>query len=326
MFATIHDVRALIASHQTLIVAGEEELLRSLPRGNWIGGTIPYFMTADGGRTSRDGIFVETIPAFARARRAIVYDQKTIPNIGRDADENGYTVLILPAFSAIHQQYALEAPQYESLFLKVIAGWISGIHLDDLGRCSPQIFDGASGQVFGDRGVALHVELPASHRAQIGIVNIFEPGDGDEIKFPQSGFEATSCTINGEPRNFHDYFVASRLEVRLPLVADFCGALINVSIQGLDAKASKVKFYAPVFEGVSYRFAKPVGNYAQRFAEQIPTGIKSPVFTCNCVLNYLYGELEQRRTGNLQGPMTFGEIAYQLLNQTLVHVTVSEAS
>jgi hypothetical protein len=40
------------------------------------------------------------------------------------------------------------------------------------------------------------------------------------------------------------------------------------------------------------------------------------------VLNYLHGSLEGRRTGSLQGPMTFGEIAYQLLNQTLVQITV----
>jgi hypothetical protein len=47
------------------------------------------------------------------------------------------------------------------------------------------------------------------------------------------------------------------------------------------------------------------------------------VFSCNCVLNYLHGQLEGRHTGALLGPMTFGEIAYQLLNQTLVHVSVS---
>jgi len=44
------------------------------------------------------------------------------------------------------------------------------------------------------------------------------------------------------------------------------------------------------------------------------------------VLNYVYGELENKRTGNLTGPMTFGEIAFQVLNQTLVHVTVSRTT
>jgi hypothetical protein len=75
---------------------------------------------------------------------------------------------------------------------------------------------------------------------------------------------------------------------------------------------------------VTYRAAKPVANYAQRFLDAVaPEGGQS-VFACNCVLNYLHGQLEGRRTGHLFGPMTFGEIAYQLLNQTLVHITVSK--
>jgi hypothetical protein len=41
-------------------------------------------------------------------------------------------------------------------------------------------------------------------------------------------------------------------------------------------------------------------------------------------LNYLYGKLEGRKTGDLTGPITFGEIAFQLLNQTLVYLEVTE--
>lgn len=323
MFATIDQVKALLAEGKSLVLAGEEDLLRQMPRGNWIGGTIPYFMTEEGGKTSRQGIFVEEVPSFARPRAPVVYDGQSIARIGRDAPENGYTILILPAFTAIHQQYALEAPGYPDLFLKTVAGWISGIHLDDLGKKTPKVFNGLSGEVLADRGVALHIELPESQRAEIGIINIFEPGDGDEIRFTASGFEAGECIINGERRNFHDYVVGHKLDTRLPLVANFCGAMINVSIQALDATTATVKLYAPVFDGVAYRFARPVASYPQRFAASIPSDIAKPVFTCNCVLNYLYGELENRRTGSLQGPMTFGEIAFQLVNQTLVHVTIS---
>ena len=41
-------------------------------------------------------------------------------------------------------------------------------------------------------------------------------------------------------------------------------------------------------------------------------------FSCNCILNFLFGELEGQKIGDLHGPVTFGEIGYQLLNQTLV--------
>ena len=325
MFVSVEKVAGLLASGKTLVLAGEEDLLRAVPRGSWIGGTIPYFMTPEGGKTSRDGIFVEEVPALAHARPGVIYDLQSISRIGLEAPENGYTILILPAFSALHRQYALEAPQYPDLFLKNIAGWVSGVHLDDLGKRTPKVFDGRTGEVLGDRGAALHVELPSTHRAQIGIVNIFEQGEGDEIRFPQAGFEASTCTVNGETRNFHEYFVGNRLDSRLPLVANFCGAMINVSIQALDPQTASVKFYAPVFENVAYRFARPVEDYPRSFATAIPVELDAPVFTCNCVLNYLYGDLEHRRTGALLGPMTFGEIAFQLLNQTLVHVTISPA-
>jgi hypothetical protein len=63
----------------------------------------------------------------------------------------------------------------------------------------------------------------------------------------------------------------------------------------------------------------------KRFVAAIPADIADPVFSCNCVLNYVYGRLENERAGRLEGPMTFGEIAFQLLNQTLVHVTISAA-
>jgi len=46
------------------------------------------------------------------------------------------------------------------------------------------------------------------------------------------------------------------------------------------------------------------------------------VYTCNCILNFLYGELEGKVIGSFDGPVTFGEIAYQLVNQTLVYVSI----
>ncbi|MEO0003956.1 MAG: hypothetical protein RLZZ22_1648, partial [Pseudomonadota bacterium] len=44
------------------------------------------------------------------------------------------------------------------------------------------------------------------------------------------------------------------------------------------------------------------------------------VFSCNCILNFLFGELEGKAIGGVEGPITFGEIGYQLLNQTMVAV------
>jgi hypothetical protein len=45
----IDDAIALICAGAPLAIAGRKEALDQLPAGNWIGGTTPYFLTADGG-------------------------------------------------------------------------------------------------------------------------------------------------------------------------------------------------------------------------------------------------------------------------------------
>ena len=117
---------------------------------------------------------------------------------------------------------------------------------------------------------------------------------------------------------------ANKVDTRLPLVADYCGAMINVSIKGVDAAAKRVDFYAPVFPGVEYRIAAPVGDYVNGFQAALPKLDTGITFSCNCILNFLYSNLEGKRTASITGPITFGEIGYQLLNQTLVYLTINE--
>ena len=50
----------------------------------------------------------------------------------------------------------------------------------------------------------------------------------------------------------------------------------------------------------------------------------SILFSCNCILNYQYAELEGEKTKGFTGPVTFGEVAYQLLNQTMVYLTIDD--
>ena len=78
-----------------------------------------------------------------------------------------------------------------------------------------------------------------------------------------------------------------------------------------------------MFAGVSYRHARPVSDYVSEFTSHLPSGLDGRVvFSCNCILNYLFSGLEGRRTGGMVGPITFGEIAYQLLNQTFVALRI----
>jgi len=63
-------------------------------------------------------------------------------------------------------------------------------------------------------------------------------------------------------------------------------------------------------------------TYRMEAFKSATSGMSSDIpFACNCVLNYQYVKLEGARAG-LPGPCTFGEIAFQLLNQTMVYFDV----
>jgi hypothetical protein len=173
----------------------------------------------------------------------------------------------------------------------------------------------------------MHAALPTGHIAEINYVNIFEQGAGDTITFLEDGFSAAEACINGVKRNFADYITQQNLDTRLPLVADYFGARVNVSFQSVDPLKGEVRFYAPVFADVSYKHAKPLQDYVEQFTAMLPLHLSDhPAFSCNCILNYLYSELEGKRTGKITGPATFGEVVYQLLNQTMAYLTITEAN
>lgn len=317
---TIAEASALITTGAALTLAGPESALDALPAGNWIAGTIPYFMDASGGSVSTEGkVFVTSLPADAQVSFAF-YSADEVEKVVANGPENGFSVAIVPAGSQAHQRFAKNATDDAEAFLKPTVGWVAGIHLSDLGKATPKVYDGRTGAKHGDGLVVAHVALPESQLASVEIVNIFEPGDGDTLRFDETSFQVGECLVNGERRNLAAYLKEKNLDNgQLPLVGDFGGAHINVSIQTVHADKGLVDLYAPVFTGVDYRFARPVADYGASFRERL-AGYKTDgvSFSCNCILNFLFGGLEGQKIGELYGPITFGEIGYQLLNQTLV--------
>jgi hypothetical protein len=324
MLMTTQEVVAKIKSGATLYLAGDEQLLAQLPKGNWIGGTIPYFMDTDGGTFSQDKIFVQEQSAQITSTVIKNYGVDALPMIASDSPDDGFSIVIIPGMSAAHARYAEDAPDYPGLFMKQIVGWIAGVDLADIGKVAPKVYNGVTGQALLDQAVVLHATLAPGKMAVVGIVNLFEQGDGDVLRFETDGFTVENCLVNGQAKNFAAYLVDSEVDTLLPLVADYHGEMINVSLQRIDSDTGKVELYAPVFRGVEYRVAKPVTNYIEAFTARLPLNLAQPEFTCNCILNYLYSGLEGKRTGSLTGPVTFGEIAYQLLNQTLVYLQVRD--
>jgi hypothetical protein len=313
----------LIDAGQTLIIAGDEKLLRQLPKGSWIGGTIPYFVAEDGGVCTAEKLFVTEVPSFVAGVGCHFYPVEEMPRIYSDAPANGFSFALIPASSRAHLQFALNASSYDKFASSLLIGWITGVNLADLGKITPKVFDGTTLTAYDDGCLVMHITLPERKSVEANIINVFEPGDGDCIMFESDSFVMQDALINGEKRDFAKYITDNAIDTRLPLVADYNGALINVSFQSVDN--GRVAFYAPVFKGVEYRLAKPVGDYITQFVNQMPKITSDSVFfSCNCILNYLYCNLEGRKAGHFTGPVTFGEIAYQLLNQTLVYAEIKD--
>lgn len=324
---TIAELKTEMAKGGYFLLAGEEKLLAQLPPGNWVGGTIPYFMTEEGGLHTQDKIYTLKLPSYISGAEIRTYDENSLANIYKDAPENGFSFIVIPASSKTHLSFALNAPGYNDFAASPLAGWITGMALPNINKSTPKVFNGLSPQALDNAAVVMHVTLPKGKTAVVGIINIFEPSAGDVLTFPADGFSVADVMVNGEKRNFAQYIGEKGLDIKLPLVANYGGAMVNVSFQEVDAAKGEVSFFAPVFKDVEYRHAKPIGEYLRAFMEQKPGEIDDRVlFSCNCLLNYLHSGLEGKRTIGFTGPITFGEIAYQLLNQTAVYIEIVTAN
>lgn len=319
------EAAAKINSGAVLMIAGADALLADLPKGNWIGGTSVYFLTETGGTSLTDKLFVTEFPeATAATIRHIA--TADLPKIADGYVDGGISLILLPAFSTAHSTFAVDGASYPGLFNQPLMGWITGVPVSEIGKTDPKIYLGQTGTGSTEGAAVMHLTLPAGMKADLDIVNIFTQSDDAALafEFTTGGFVATDVKVGGKTANLAQYITENDLDTRLPLVANYAGAMINVSIREVDADAGRVVFYAPVVAGIEYRMAKPMPDYGNAFAQATGAG-GTGALSCNCILNYLYGELEGKRTGHYTGPVTFGEIAYILLNQTLVKLDLKAA-
>ena len=322
MFRTLEETTSLIQADKLLHICGSEALLRRLPKGKWIGGTTEYFMSDSGGIMS--DLVLDVTELYYGEYKLAVYNTTTLSKITSDAFDNGFTIVIIPFESNVHKYYAQLVSDYKDLFTKNIIGWISGVNL---GKTDVKAYavNGYTGEFCEDKAMAIHVKLEPGQTAMINIINIFSPDANSPIitvNNNSSGFNIRECVIDAQQTNLAEYIYKHDIDIRLPLIGDYAGAGINVSIK--EVRDSEVLLYAPVFEGIEYRFAEMLPDYVQAFNQELSNITdKSSIFSCNSILNFLYGELEGMKLDGLFGPVTFGEIAWRLLNQTLVYLQVS---
>lgn len=319
---TVGDANDLIDQGRILHIAGDEGALRQLHRGTWIGGTIPYFVSGEGGVVERERVFVTELPSIVKHVSTHFIDIGHIPAITTDAPLHGFTIVIAPGMSDIHTAYGLTANSIPGIHEAAVVGWVSGVHLDDIGKVTPKVFDGVTGEVSDRRIIVMRATIPASKAAVVGIVNVFEPGGGDAIIFSEPNFYAGPCTVNGRAEDFYDYTMRQGLDLTLPLITELSGQRINVSFQKIDHGARRVHFYAPVMKARTYHQAAPMPDYRQALIAAATHLNITPALSWNCILNYVHGKLEGDQFIPFAGPATFGELAHILVNQTLVYLII----
>lgn len=320
---TLEEVTKLVQSGKYMILAGDESLLDQVPKGNWIGGTIPYFMSPTGGMSTKEKIFVTLLPPYLENLKLITYTVDTIKKVYNDAPENGLSFIIIPSSSEMHMEFAINGPEYENFAVSPLFGWVAGFHLNDMAKAKAKVFNGSTGEKLDNDAVVIHGSLPPTKYAEINIINIFEQGKGDIIEVLENGFSIKDALVNGVKRNFYDYLMEVKHDVRFPLIANYLGVMLNISYQRFDEENKIVYFYAPVFKGVQYRNADDIKDYVTEYTKLMPTNdIDNISFSCNCILNYVHSELDGKITKGVTGPLTFGEIAYQVINQTMVYLMI----
>lgn len=319
---SLDKAKEIILTGKPLIISGHEKLLEQLPKGNWLGATISRFLDVEGGVIDNSKVFVNDISPEIEDFKFSTYDETTITDVVKERYDNGFSYILLPLFSKVHAEFGIKAFDMENLYENPLVGWVSGI---EEGEYEPYVFLGSEGLKTKDRAVVMHCKLPDSKIARLEIINVFEQGDGDEIEFFENSFEIKDCLINGEKRNLTDYWLSNDIDERLPLVANFSGAHINVHPLAIDEKNKIIQMAASVFPGFKYRLAKPLDDFISTFKSKVPRDDSKIVSCINCHANFEFLKLEGEKLGTLKSPFSFGEIGYVLLNQTMVNLYVENA-
>ena len=84
---------------------------------------------------------------------------------------------------------------------------------------------------------------------------------------------------------------------------------------------SEVYLSAPILEQIEYRFARKCD-----FIPDPEITSEKVVFSISCVTNFFWPELCGKYIKHMNGPAAYGEIAYQLINQTTVYVTIDDVN
>lgn len=322
--ASVAEVGSLIKAGHILILAGAEDDLAKLPPGNWIGGTAAGFLIRDGlAETAGQLIYADLSPIATRTVLRVV-SARQLRNLSQFYPENGFAMIIMPGQSDLLRAIATRMPDWPSLYNTPLVGWVSGVPLSEIGRRQPSIFCG-TGKPRHDRAAIMYVSLPENMFAELNVVNPFSVASCTAIRFFEKGYDIRDlCQLNGQRVRLNQLISTGKIDPTLPLLADKDGALLNNSIIAHDPEAGRVTFLNPVDPALTYRFAELPVSFSDSFAKA-SEGINPATATLSsiCVAGLRHFDETMRHRLPAIAPVTFGQIGYTLLTQTIACLNLS---
>lgn len=335
MLHSVEEVAAMIERGDTLILAGDAPLLSSLPKGKWIGGCVSRFI--ENGKTllsTRDKIFVQNLTDIIQNVKFEVYGPLTIRRIYDDAFDNGFSVIIMPPFTEVANEYSINCTGYSNFAARAVCGWcaVTPLYSEYEQNDESLVYFGKNALPYDDAAIVMHVELPADKYAEIHAFSPFKPEGDDVFIFEENGHQVEYALINGKRQNFRQYLLEQDVDrkhdalivSRKCLACEYEGLIMNVAIRAETEKdcGKYVSLGVPVYKNIPYRFANLDSDLTyEKIKKQFNQNDKI-VFSLTCITNYLCPDVFTKYLTEMNGPFTYGEIAYYLLNNATVYVTV----
>lgn len=320
------EVINFINEGRIMLLSACSAVLDCLPKGNWIGGSSPYFMDSSGGVHTEEKIFVDDFTDIAEQYKISIYNADNIKNIAINSFENGFTLLVIPLDSDTHREFGINSLAYDKIFNNPVVGYVAGPTVDDTQKSVSKVYNGSTNKSHNQEAVAIHIKLHRNQVARAEILNVetINP-DSPSIEFPKTSFVQSDCTIDGEPANIADFILENKLKENYLIIANYNGALINRDIKHIDTDKREVSFHSPIFDDETYYLANINDNYQKLFDTKLAERKSNIPYSCSCVSYYLVGNLINKKI-NMEGVFAFGEIAFQLLNRTLVFLEIDDFS
>ena len=329
---TVAEVNAMIEKGDILLLAGDSVLLSQLNKGKWICGSTSRFIEM--GKEpicDRNRIFVHNLTDIAEEIKLDFYDASTIKNIYEDAFENGFSVLITSPFSDVVGEYTNNCSKYTNFGSRALCGWavVTSIYSEYELIDESLIFSGIDAKSYNQGAVVMHVGLPTDKFAEIHVFSPYnQPKEGDIITFEENKQFFEYALINGKRQNFRNYLEeiqkAQKREVTVfpyrCLIGNYEGIVMNVAL-ATEKDKEYVTLGASVYKGIEYRLSNTDIIDFESMKKNLCGEI---VFSLSCVNNFMKKEIFKNSLTQMNGPFTYGELAYYMMTNATIYVTVGK--